>query len=709
MRARSLGIVFVAAVIVPSILLAVLSIRAAGREEAFVEKQLATTLLAEVTHVADLAAAEVARVAEELRTGLDVPAGGGYEKALAQWKQGQPLVEVPFLLSPRLGMLSPRTSADLGLEERLFIEENGDFLSNRAPTSVFENIAVKYKDQILAQAGKASLDKARPAKAPLSEARDETVKAREISPEALKGEDDSMKTTGALPRTAEAEQKKSADRAAIDAFAQSEAIQAKVYEQAREKGDVLNRRVVTPGGAFAAAPEEPATLPAQQAVPASTVQEAEASAGGAAPADAAPPAAGAATNAAPSKLSQQQSQLVVTSQLLSQIAAQGEYGIIPRFVGSRLTFLFWEKQADGRIAGCGISARVFRGRIAAVLPATYTPARMLTILDETGAPVVVPPGSEGRDWRRPFVSREVGESLPRWEVAASLTSPEAVAARARASTLTLWVLVVILFVSVAAGGTMVLSSVYAEVRLAQKKATFVTNVSHELKTPLTSISLFVEMLRQKRQTDPAKQEQYFSLMSSETERLTRLINNVLSFSSLEKGKKAYAKKIVDMGSLVRETVESQRVGLESRGFSVSLRAPEQTPGGALGGTPGGALGGSLVEADPEALKQILLNLLSNAEKYSGAVKEIEVEVAREPGAVVVHVRDRGIGVAEKNRQRIFREFYRVDDSLTSRVQGTGLGLTIARRIARDHGGELAHRPREGGGSDFSLSLPEAMR
>jgi len=670
MRARSLGIVFVAAVIVPSILLAVLSIRAAGREEAFVEKQLATTLLAEVTHVADLAAAEAAQVAEELRAGLDVPAGGGYEKAFAQWKQGQPLVEVPFLISPRLGVLSPRASADLGPEERLFIQENGDFLSNLTPTSVFENIAVKYKDQILA--------------------------------EAPKGEDDSTKDSSALRRPAEAEQKKSADRAAIDAFAQSEAIQAKVYEQAREKGDVLNRRVVTPGGASAAAPEEPAVLPARQAAPADTMQEAEASAGGAAPADAAPPAAGAATNAAPLKPSQQQqSQFVVTSQLLSQIAAQGEYGIIPRFVDSRLTFLFWEKQADGRIAGCGISERVFRGRIAAVLPATYTPARLLTILDETGAPVVVPPGSEGRDWRRPFVSREVGESLPRWEVAASLTSPEAVAARARASTLTLWVLVVILFISVAGGGTMVLSSVYAEVRLAQKKATFVANVSHELKTPLTSISLFVEMLRQKRQTDPAKQEQYFSLMSSETERLTRLINNVLSFSSLEKGKKVYAKKTVDMGSVVRETVESQRVGLESRGFSVSLRAPAQTPEG----TPAPAL----VEADPEALKQVLLNLLSNAEKYSGAVKEIEVEIAREPGAVVVHVRDRGIGVAEKNRQRIFREFYRVDDSLTSRVQGTGLGLTIARRIARDHGGEVSHRPREGGGSDFVLSLPEAKR
>ena len=238
MRARSLGIVFIAAVIVPSILLAVLSIRAAGREEAFVEKQLATTLLTEVTHIADLAAAEAARVAEELRAGLDVPAGGGYEKALAQWKQGQSLVEVPFLISPRLGVLSPRASADLGPEERLFIQENGDFLSNRTPTSVFENIAVKYKDQILA--------------------------------ETPKGEDDSTRNASALRRPAEAEQKKSADRAAIDAFAQSESIQAKVYEQAREKGDVLNRRVVTPGGAPAAAPEEPAALPARQAAPATT-------------------------------------------------------------------------------------------------------------------------------------------------------------------------------------------------------------------------------------------------------------------------------------------------------------------------------------------------------------------------------------------------------------------------------------------------------
>jgi len=669
MRSKSLGIIFIGAVIVPSILLAVLSIRAAGREEAFVEKQLATTLLAEATHVADLAAAEVARVAEELRAGLEVPAGGAYAKTLAEWKRGQPLVEVPFLLSPRLGVLSPLSSKALGAEERRFIEENGDFLSNRAPTAVFENIAVKYKDQILAQA-------------------DEPSQLTLVPPQA-------NETRRAETGRAEAEQKKSDDRAAIDAFAQSEEIQAKVYEQAREKGDVLSSRVAAPAAGALAAKDASAAQKAPAGQGAAMGQAAPARQGAsAAPVATVPVSVPPVT---PSKSSEQQSQFVVTSQLLSQIAAQGQYGIIPRFIDSRLTFLFWEKQADGRIAGCGISARVFRERIAAVLPATYTPARMLTILDETGVPLVAPPGSEGRNWSSPFVSREIGESLPRWEVAAALTDPDAVAARARASSLVLWVLIVILFVSVAGGGTMVLSSVYAEIRLAQKKATFVTNVSHELKTPLTSISLFVEMLRQKRQPDPAKQEQYFSLMASETERLTRLINNVLDFSSLSKGKKAYALRVVDMASVAQEMVESQRVRLESRGFSVAFSAPERTPKGAR------------VEADPEALKQILLNLLSNAEKYSAGAKEIEVEVAREEKRIVVHVRDRGIGVPEKDRERIFREFFRVDDSLTARVQGTGLGLTIARRIARDHEGDLAHRPREGGGSDFSLSLPEAAQ
>jgi signal transduction histidine kinase len=251
-----------------------------------------------------------------------------------------------------------------------------------------------------------------------------------------------------------------------------------------------------------------------------------------------------------------------------------------------------------------------------------------------------------------------------------------------------------LFISIAAGGTLILRNVSSQVRLAQQKTTFVANVSHELKTPLTSIRLFTELLREKRQPDEARQGQYLDLMISETERLTRLINNVLDFSRMAEGKKQYTMKIVDAISLCREMVEKQRIHLELNGFSLTFTAELQSV---------------MVKADEEALRQVLINLLSNAEKYSPEKKEIEVEIeiGRERGLVFIRVKDRGIGIPASESERIFKEFYRVDDSLTSRVKGTGLGLTIARRIVRDHGGDLAYLPREKGGSIFQIQLPIA--
>jgi signal transduction histidine kinase len=399
---------------------------------------------------------------------------------------------------------------------------------------------------------------------------------------------------------------------------------------------------------------------------------------------------------APSKTALSQaapSQYVLTKQLLHQIAAGGEYGVIPRFVADRLEFLFWERQKDGRIAGCRIQDQAFRSRIAGVLESTWTPVRILTLLDENGSPLLVPPDSGGRDWHRPFVSREIGESLPRWEAAAYLTKPDAIAAQARTSSLVIWILVMILFVSVAGGGIMVLSSVYSEMRLAQQKATFVTNVSHELKTPLTSISLFVDLLRRKGPLAPAKRQQYLSLMASETERLTRLINNVLDFSR-EKGARRYTMRTVDAAEVASQIVESQRVRLESRGFTLRFQTGQEPAPGRFS-----------VTADPEAVKQVLLNLLSNAEKYSRGTREILVSVERDTANVSITVADRGIGVPDHQREKIFQEFYRVDESLSSGVQGTGLGLSIARRIARDHGGDVTCAPRPGGGTEFTVRLP----
>jgi signal transduction histidine kinase len=640
-KARYLGIIFVAAVLVPSVLLAVLSVRAAGREEAYVEKQLATTLLAEVTHTAGLASAAVGGVAEDLHRSVALVSRTPIQRALPAWKKRTPLVGVPFLLSPRYGILWPDPGNLSHEEDRLFLEQNADFLSGRSATAIYANIAVVHKEQVLAEAKK------------LDESFQKPVGAPTQTGEPAAGAPEETPAPSSESSALESQQ-------ALDTFAQSPAVQSRVYEEARRQGEQVNARV--------AQPTSKALLGARSAAPTGNAI------GGAS------------------------SQYVATSRLLGQIASQGEYGIIPRFTGEKLVFLFWDRQSDGRIIGCEIAAAAFRERIAGILPSTYSPVRILTVLDDRGEPLAKPPGAAARDWRRPFVSQEIGESLPRWEVASYLTDPGSITAQAHSASVVIWILVLILFVSVAGGGTMVLTSLYGEMRLAQKKAGFVANVSHELKTPLTSISLFIDLLRHARRPDPRKRDRYLALMAAETERLARLINNVLDFSSMEKGRKKYSMRRVDLAQIAGEVVEGQRVRLEGLGFSVRFLTD---------GSPGTAER-PFVDADPEALKQVLINLLSNAEKYSPQTKEIEVEVARGGPEVAAHVRDRGIGVVEKDRERIFLEFVRVDDSLSARVPGTGLGLTIARRIARDHGGDLTCTGREGGGSDFILLLPASL-
>jgi signal transduction histidine kinase len=115
-----------------------------------------------------------------------------------------------------------------------------------------------------------------------------------------------------------------------------------------------------------------------------------------------------------------------------------------------------------------------------------------------------------------------------------------------------------------------------------------------------------------------------------------------------------------------------------------------------------------VVADADAVGQVLVNLLSNAEKYSGAQREIGLHSSRENGSVLISVQDRGIGVPDGEEERIFEAFHRSNDSLASNVQGSGLGLTLARNIARDHGGDIEYHKRDGGGSVFTLRMPVAQ-
>jgi signal transduction histidine kinase len=295
------------------------------------------------------------------------------------------------------------------------------------------------------------------------------------------------------------------------------------------------------------------------------------------------------------------------------------------------------------------------------------------------------------DWKHPFVAAEIGEALPHWEIAVYLLDPARAGRSASVFKLTLGLLVALLVLAIAVGSWLIVADLHRQLRLARQKTDFVSNVSHELKTPLTSIRMFTEMLAEDRVRDDSKRRHFLGIITAETARLTRLINNVLDFARIERGEKKYQFAAFDLADLTRETVASFRPHLEALGFTLRTNIPSETP--------------LLAHGDRDAIAQVLVNLLSNAEKYSAERKDIEVALGATAGLIEVRVSDRGLGVPPGCEEKIFDQFYRAHDSLGSGIQGSGLGLTLARQIARAHGGDVTYEAREGGGSSFKLTLP----
>jgi two-component system phosphate regulon sensor histidine kinase PhoR len=220
-------------------------------------------------------------------------------------------------------------------------------------------------------------------------------------------------------------------------------------------------------------------------------------------------------------------------------------------------------------------------------------------------------------------------------------------------------------------------------------------VTHERKTPLASLRLLAEMLDEGRVRAPAQQREYFRMLAGETVRLQALIDNVLDLGRMERGERALDLRPCELGEVVRDAVAVFAPVAARDGRTVTVRGDE------------GALP---VRADRAGLTQALLNVLDNARKY-GAGARIEVTLAAGPHAVRVAVRDFGPGVPPAERERIFERFVRGAAQAAGDVPGVGLGLYLARAIARAHGGELrCEAPDDGGpGAVFAFVLPLAQR
>jgi signal transduction histidine kinase len=199
-----------------------------------------------------------------------------------------------------------------------------------------------------------------------------------------------------------------------------------------------------------------------------------------------------------------------------------------------------------------------------------------------------------------------------------------------------------------------------------------------------------ETLQMGRVKDSATESEYLDTIVNECERLSRLVDGVLLFSKTEQGKKVFHLRSMNAADAVRAAVRAIDYPLSQQGFQLDVSMEPELPP---------------VRADRDALQQAILNLLSNAMKYSGEARSIELTVGREGRFVAIRVTDHGVGIASEEQSRVFEKFYRAPTPENQRIAGTGLGLALVEQIVKAHGGEIEVKSERGKGSTFLIRLP----
>jgi signal transduction histidine kinase len=242
------------------------------------------------------------------------------------------------------------------------------------------------------------------------------------------------------------------------------------------------------------------------------------------------------------------------------------------------------------------------------------------------------------------------------------------------------------------GDILMVNAVVHESEVSRLKSEFVSNVSHELKTPLALIRMFGETLDSGIVTDEKDRRKFYGIIRKESERLTHLINNVLDFSRMDAGAKEYNFQEADLNEVVKSTLEAYKFQISDSGFKIESELPDEP---------------MILKIDKDAISQVLLNLLNNAVKYSEEDKNIHVKVRKDSSSAYISVSDHGIGIPQDELKKIFDKFYRVSAARTKETHGSGLGLTLAKHIVEAHGGSIEVESEVGKGSRFTVRIPSS--
>lgn len=323
-----------------------------------------------------------------------------------------------------------------------------------------------------------------------------------------------------------------------------------------------------------------------------------------------------------------------------------------------------------------------------VFPRLYSdrdPHSRVNVVDADGRIVFGPSLSRGGF----TLGRRFDTTLYKWRLNVTLISAEGLtAAVARRRRLEM-ALVGLSWLVVIAGLTVVLVAAARERKLSNLKSDFVANVSHELKTPLSLVRMFGELLQSGRVENDEKRAQYLDIIVSESERLAALIENVLDFAKVERGKAAYDFTRANVGQVVQRAVEACRVRAQREGVELVLDVDPDVDDALL---------------DQRAVEIAVINLVDNALKYAPESERVTVRARRVEGQLRVEVTDAGPGIPAEDRKRIWERFVRAQTAQDGRVRGSGIGLALVKHIAEAHGGRAWVEPAEPKGSRFVLAL-----
>ena len=313
--------------------------------------------------------------------------------------------------------------------------------------------------------------------------------------------------------------------------------------------------------------------------------------------------------------------------------------------------------------------------------------QLYNVVDEDNRRIYGPSLTRAGDY---LVGRRFPTTLYQWRLQVAPKAAPLLEQKGRSRRVNEVGLIGLSFVIIIAGVVFFVYAAEKERRLNELKSEFIANVSHELKTPLSVVRMFGEMLLTKRVKSPEKQQEYLEIICRESERLTALIENVLDFAALERGKIRYDLRERDVGEVVSRAIETFRYRIEKEGTEVRLERRGEIPAVAL---------------DEQAILLAVINLLDNAVKY-GEGSAVEVEIEAHKREVQVRVRDRGKGIPARDLERVFERFYR---SHGTTARGSGIGLSLVKHIVDAHGGRAWAEHAPGGGAIVAFALPIGKR